>query len=166
MFDERRLIKIVEEQTETIEKLVEILDRLTKHERVNLVFTQNLNNTKSIIMLLSLNSNQSSVGLLGLIDSDTQAQVSATFANVSFSGSNPAAFSVTQDTTNPNQANVAGVAAGTGTISATADATYTDSTTGQSVTKTGLTVSVDVTVLAIVAGENVTLQLNFSTPTP
>lgn len=78
-------------------------------------------------MSLLLNSKQFSLGTLALIDSDTQGQVSASFANAAFSGDNDAAFTVAPDpSSNPNTVRVTGVAAGTGKVNATADATYTD----------------------------------------
>ncbi len=98
-----------------------------------------------------------------LIDSDTQGQVLASFANAAFSGDNDAAFTVAPDSSDPNTVKVTGVAAGTGKVNVTADATYTDANTGQQVTKT-VSASVDVTVTAVAAGENVELQVNFGAP--
>lgn len=114
-------------------------------------------------MSLTLSSKQFALGQLALIDSDTQAQVLATFANPVFAGDNDAAFTVAPDASDPNTARVTGVAAGTGNVTASADATYTDANTGQQVTQS-LKVAVDVTVTAVVAGENVALQLNFGAP--
>ena len=158
---EKELIRIIAIQTETIEMLLK--DEHKHHKKVHLAFTQNINNTKSIIMALSLNQGQFALGVLALIDSDTNNAVSATFANPVFTGSNDAAFTVAPDSSDPNTARVTAVAAGTGTVSASVDATYTDSVSGSPVTKS-LTVSVDVSVVAVSAGENVALQLNFGAP--
>lgn len=154
-----------------IERLVGIIDKLTKpsqHENVRLILTTILNNNNSIleIMALNLNVGQSSTDVLGLIDTDKNVPVVATFANVSFTSSDPTIFTTTQDPSNPNQSVDTAVAAGTANLVVTADASYTDANTGQAVTKTGLSVTVPMTVTAVVAGENVALTITQGTPTP
>lgn len=155
---ERELLKIISIETGIIEMLLK--DEHKHHRKVELVFTTLINNFKIRIMALQLNAGQFSLGTLALIDSDTNNAVAASFANPVFTGSNDAAFTVSPDSSDPNTARVTAVAAGTGSVSATTDVTYTDSVSGQPITKS-LSVSVDVTVVAITAGENVTLQLNF-----
>lgn len=134
------------------------------HQKVELVFTTFINNFKIRIMSLQLSSAQKSLGILDLIDKDTQNLVAATFDNIQFSGDNDAAFTVAPDPTNPNQCLVTGVAAGTGNVTGKTTVTYTDSVSNQPVTK-DLTVVVDVTVTAVTAGENVELRLTFGAPT-
>lgn len=153
------------EELEIIEKLVGIVDRLTqdKKERVRLVLTTILNNNKFIVMSITLNANQFSLDTLSLIDSDTNAAVAATFANQSFASSDPSIFTSTQDVTDPNSTKDVAVGAGTASLNISADVTYTDANTNQPVTKT-LTLVVDVTVVAVVAGENVALVLTQGAP--
>ena len=156
-------INIIEETVIVIEGQRWFHEHHKHHKKVQLVFTTIINNFKILIMSLQLSSKQFALGQLALIDSDTQGQVVASFANVVFTGDNDAAFTVAPDSSDPNTARVTGVAAGSGKVTATADATYTDANTQQQVTKS-LSVTVDVTVTAVVAGENVALQLNFGAP--
>lgn len=156
-------INVIEETVIVIEGQKWFHEHHKHHKKVELVLTTFINNSKLRIMSLQLSSKQFALGSLALIDSDTQAQVTATFANPQFTGDNDAAFTVAPDASDPNTARVTGVAAGTGNVTASADATYTDANTGQQVTKS-VSVVVAVTVIAVVAGENVELQLNFGAP--
>ncbi len=157
-------ITVIEETVIVIDGQIWFHEHHPKHrQKVQLVLTTLINNSNLRIMSLTLNSKQFSLGTLALIDSDTQGQVLASFANAAFSGDNDAAFTVAPDSSDPNTVKVTGVAAGTGKVNVTADATYTDANTGQQVTKT-VSASVDVTVTAVAAGENVELQVNFGAP--
>ena len=142
-------------------------DLIAQHEpqsqNVKLVLTTSFNNSTFIIMSLNLNANQFSLDALGLIDTDTNLPVAATFANNTFTSDNSAVFTTTQDAANPNQTKDVAVAPGVANLLATSDVTYTDSVTNQPVTKS-LKVSVVMTVAAIVAGENVALVINQGTP--
>lgn len=156
-------ITVIEETIIVIEGQKWFHEHHKHKQNVELALTTIINNFKLRIMSVQLSSKQFALGALALIDSDTQGQVSASFANSQFSGDNDAAFTVSPDASDPNTARVTGVAAGVGRVSGTTEVTYTDSNTQQSVTKT-LSVAVDVTVIAVTAGENVELQLNFSAP--
>lgn len=154
------------EELEIIEHLVKIIERLTQpqKQRTRLVLQTILqNNTIVQIMSLKLNANQFSLDVLSLIDSDTGAAVAATFANQKYESSDPNVFTSVQDATDPNTTKDTAVGAGTANLNVSADATYTDANTGQSVTKS-LSLVVDVTVIAIVAGENVSLVLTQGAP--
>jgi hypothetical protein len=171
--EERRLVHIIHDLirnnsnlVHTNLQLVSIVDRLTNPQSsgVQLVLTSSINNSNYKIMSLTLASNQLANGRIALVDKDTQAKIDATFANVSFAGTNDAAFTVTQDPNDPNAVQVKGVAEGSGQVTGTADATYTDANTGQSVTTT-VNVTVDVSVTPVAPQpQNVELQLNFDAP--
>jgi hypothetical protein len=125
-----------------------------------LVIYQVVNNKKSQIMSLTLVSNQKVAGVLGLVDVVTGNPVTASFANVSATSDTPAAFTVSVDSS--NNIDVVGVAAGSGTITVQADASYTDST-GAAKTET-LTVTVDVVISAVIVADKVALTVTFGTP--
>lgn len=148
---------------DTIERLVKIVDRLTKPKPVHLVLTENSNNTKSIIMSLSIVSNQFSLGTLELIDSNSLSHIDASFSNQSFSSSDDAIFTASQDGTDPSTVKASGVSAGEATLNYSATTTYTDANTGQSVTK-DLSGTTPVTVTAVVTEQGVSLVVNFGEP--
>jgi hypothetical protein len=133
-------------------------------EHVKLVINSSTNkNSKN--MAIQLDQGSFSLDSLGLVDTDLGTPVSATFANVSFASSDETVFTTAPDPNNPSGTIDTAVAPGTANLTATADATYTDSKTGKSVTQTGLTVTVPVIVNAVVAGENVALTIIQGTPT-
>lgn len=115
-------------------------------------------------MSLSLSANQFSIGTLGLIDSDDQSSVNATFSNQVFVGGNDAAYTVKQDDVDPNTVKVSGVAEGSGQLKFTAHASYTDRN-GQQKEK-DLEGVIDVAVSAVVVDQNVSLVVNFGSPQP
>lgn len=133
-----------------------------RKQKVQLILTTLINNFKLKIMSVQLASNQFAIGIPALIDSDTTNPISATFSNPSFSSTNESVFGVTQDASDPNSPRVTGVAAGTGQLNVNYTVSYTDGNTGQPVTQS-LSLSIDVTVTEV-AGENVTLQVNFGAP--
>lgn len=112
-------------------------------------------------MALTINANELVVGTLGLVDHATGNPITATFTNISFSGSDNTLFTVTQSTTDLTSVTVTGVAAGTGTLTATADATYVDPANGNSVT---VTKSVVIGVTISPAGTVADLVVNFGAP--
>lgn len=138
------------------------------HQNVKLVFQTTFNNNfKFTFMALQLNVGFFSVDQLALIDTDTNGQVAATFANIQpFTSDNPAVLSTTADPDNPSDPSKcknSAIAAGTANVLGQADVTYTDSKTNQKVTKT-LSLKIPYTVIAVVAGENVALTLIQGTP--
>lgn len=147
------------------EKLFNLLEkcRQQQKEKVNLVIiSSKYKNQKT--MAISLDQGQFSLDSLGLVDTDSGLPVSATFANVVFASSDSTIFTTAPDPANPNGTIDTAVAPGTASLTATADASYTDSKTGKTVTQTGLTISVPVIVNAVVAGENVALTIIQGTP--
>ncbi len=133
-------------------------------QKVQLALTTLINNFNFRIMDLNLATNQFALGQLGLIDTDTQQAVSASFANAVFTSSDPAIFTASPDSSDPNTCRASGVAAGSANLAASADVTYTDSKTGQPVTK-NLTVNVTVVVAAVQpSAENVGLTITFGAP--
>lgn len=158
--NEERELKIIDKLTGIIAGL---LKEKNERERVRLILTTTFNNNQFIIMAINLNSNQFSVDVLSLIDSDNGNAVAASFSNVSFSSSDTGVFTTEQDTSNPNQTTDRAVSAGNASLNISATVSYTDANTGQPVTK-DLTLVVPVTVTAIVAGENVELVLTQGTP--
>lgn len=108
-------------------------------------------------MSLSIAANQKAPIIVGLIDSDTLQPVTATFTNTTNTSDNGAIFTVDA------AGNLVGVSAGSANLLTQCDATYTDSKTQQSVTKT-LNLTTPIDVQAVVTGENVTLVVSLGTP--
>jgi hypothetical protein len=137
-------------------------------QNVKLVLQTTINQYKITFMALQLTQGFFSLDQLALIDTDTNAQVQATFANTQpFASDNPAVLTSTPDPSSPSDLNKVkntAVAGGTANVTTTTDATYTDSVSKQSVTKT-LKLSIPYSVIAVVAGENVALTLIQGTPT-
>lgn len=161
--ERNELEKLLEEEIQEVKRLTNIIRELTERNKhsYRLVLTKNINNSNFIIMSLSLAANQSSIGQLSIVDNTSGAVVAATFANVQANVSDATLFSAVVNS--DNSITVSGVAAGSGTLSIQADASYTDGNTGLATTQT-LTESVDVTVSAVISPEGVTLQVTFSTP--
>lgn len=148
------------EELEIIEKLIRIIDKLTNkppHQKVKQVLINILNNSKFIVMSVSIASNQKAAIILSLVDADTLQPVTATFTGESETSDNPAA--ATADTIN----GIVGVAPGTGNITSVATWTYTDSNTGQPVT-VQLTTITPFEVTAVVTAEKVSQVVTFGTP--
>jgi hypothetical protein len=178
MFSEKQLLDILQQQGHSVNHLIGIVDRLShehhhqhphEHQNVKLVFSTNINsNFKVTFMALQLTQGFFSLDQLALIDTDTNGQVAATFANVQpFASDNPAVLTTVPDPSipsDPTKCKNTAVAGGTANVTGQADATYTDSKSGQPVTKT-LKLSIPYAVVAVVAGENVALTLIQGTPT-
>lgn len=150
-------IKICQDKDTTIAHLSAAIDRLTrshegKHQRVKQVLFTNFNNNKFITMALTLATNQSAPIVLGLVDADTLAPITATFTGETETSDNTAVA-----TTDPVlglvavQSNLAG---GSGNLTSVATWTYTDKNTSQPVTVT-LTTVTPFTVTVVVTAERV-----------
>lgn len=100
---------------------------------------------------------------LGLVDHDTQAAITATFANIVMTSSDPTIFTVDSDVDTDGTMDVVGVAVGTATLTVSADVSYNDSKTGLDVTA-NKTVDVPVTITA--SPESADLVVTFSAPKP
>jgi hypothetical protein len=156
---EKTELEIIKIQAETIDRLTH--EHCEPH-KVALVL--NLYNTKSTlrIMALSLASNQIVIGTLGLTDTTNPATVvTGTFAGTTATSDTPAAFTALVDAN--GNVDVTGVAAGTGNLTVTTTAAYTDSTgAAQSVS---LSLTVAVTVTAVVVADSVALSITFGNAT-
>lgn len=132
-----------------------------KH-KYHLIFTTTniLNKSKFIIMDLNLVSNQKVAGTLGLLDSTTNTPVSASFSGVTATSDTPAAFTASVDA--DNNIDVVGVAAGSGVLTISAVAAYTDSTNAPA-TQT-LTTTVNVIISAVIVADQVVLTVTFGSP--
>jgi hypothetical protein len=116
---------------------------------------------KHPIMSLTLVANQKVAGVLGLVDQVTNNPVTAVFSNVTASSDTQAAFTASVDSS--NNIDVVGVAAGAGNVDISATVAYTDSTgAAQSVT---LTLTVPVTITAVITADAVELVVTWGTPT-
>jgi hypothetical protein len=140
-----------------------------KRRRVSLIFTTTVNNIYQIkIQSLKMNLLIKTFvdAVLGLVDHDTNAPITATFANTTYASDNPAVFTCNTDVNADGTLDVVGVAAGNANLHVETDATYTDGNTNQSVT-VHLSKDIPMTVTAP-AGENVDLTVNFTAaqPTP
>ena len=112
-------------------------------------------------MAAQLNLDELLTGTLGVVNHATQEAISATFANVSASSSDTSIFTVTL---NPdNTLVVDGLAVGSGTLTVTADATYSDPASGITVTHNK---SVTVAVTISPAETATDLVVTFGTPVP
>lgn len=163
---EKDEFKIIYRLLENESRLLKIVEELLPHEshkhKVRLVLNQKLNNNSIFqIMALTLVSNQQVAGTLGLVDQVTNLPVSGTFAGTSAASDTAAAFTASVDAS--GSVVVAGVAAGTGNLSVSTTATYTDST-GAAQTAP-LAVTIPVTITAVVTADAVSLVVNFGTPT-
>lgn len=113
-------------------------------------------------MAAQLNLNELLTGTLGIVNHATGEAISATFANVTATSSDTTIFAVTL---NPdNSLVVDGVALGTGTLTVTTDATYTDPDPAVGLVTVNKTVAISV---AISPAQTATdLVVNFGTPVP
>ena len=78
---------------------------------------------------------QTNGGVIKLFDDVTNNQIAAAFANTSIDNSNPE-FANLEVHSSLNSFNASGVMVGTGSMTVTADVTYTDAGNGQTYTQT------------------------------
>jgi hypothetical protein len=161
----QELLEIIKQMEGNEKRLLRMLEECEKphSENVKLVLYSS-SNKNQITMALQLDQGSFSLDTIGLQDLDLGTPVSATFANTTFTSSDPTIFTTTADPTNPNQTNDTAVAPGTASLLIQTDATYVDSKKSISVTKT-LTLTVPVLIAAVVAGENVGLVFIQGAPT-
>jgi len=115
---------------------------------------------------MDLNVKEFVDSILALEDTDTKAAINATFANIVLASSDPSIFTCDTDVNADGTLDITGIAEGTATLTVTADATYTDSNTGQSVTASK-SATIGVTVHAPLPGaENTDMVVTFSAPQP
>lgn len=151
---------------EVIRELIEVIKQLGKelkeerryHPRVRMVLTQIVNNSKTIIMSLTLASNQKAPLQLALVDGVTlQPIIGATFTGETETMDNPAIATI--DASN----NLVGVSVGSANLQSVATWTYTDTTTQLPITVT-LTVVTPVVVTSVVGPEGVQMVVTIGTP--
>lgn len=130
--------------------------------KVELVLTTLINNFKIKVMSVELAANQKVLGALGLQDSVTGNPVTATFSNVQATSDTPAAFTASVDAN--NNIIVTGVAAGAGKVNISATASFTNSLNQPATAN--LSLSVDVTIDAVVVADNVVLVITWGAPQP
>jgi hypothetical protein len=134
VLQERRMQR---EEISAINKLATVIDRLTKERETEcyrkpiFVLSTIIDNQTFIIMAdikLTLGATNKN-GLFTLIDSVTGAVIAATFSNQAVgANSNPTSATFALDPANLNSAIPTPLAAGTGTIGFSTNATYVDST--------------------------------------
>lgn len=144
-----------------ITDLIRVINNLTQDNhvpKVRMVLIQTVNNQNSIIMSLTLASNQKAPLQLALIDGVTLQPISgAIFTGESETIDNPAIATI--DASN----NLVGVSAGTANLQSVATWSYTDATTQLPVTVT-LTVVTPVVVTSVVSNEGVKMVVTIGTP--
>lgn len=165
MSDREIIGSLLESNLSLIEVVTDLIKKNRGHQNVRLVFSTTINNFKITFMALQLTQGTFSLDQLALIDTDTNAPVQATFANIQpFASDNPSVLTTTADPAgDASKCLNTALAAGTANVLGRADVTYTDSVSKQPVTKT-LVLSIPYVVLAVTAGENVALTLIQGTP--
>ena len=123
-------------ELQIIAQLVRIVDRLTDRSfKPTFALTIILNNQSFIMANINLALGTPKTGIFTLLDSNSNPITGVTFSNQAIgTNSNPEFASFALDGGNPNNSIATPLAAGSGTIVITTDATYTDSQTGQQVT--------------------------------
>lgn len=120
------------------------------------------NNKTYLLMALTIQTNQFSLGSLGLIDSDSLEAVSASFSNVAFASSDESIFIVSPVDGDESSVKVSGVNKGEAALKYKATATYTDKF-GNQKTK-DFAGDTPVSVIAVQEEQNVSLVVNFGDP--
>lgn len=139
-----------------IEVLSQTLLNLTKKKPDNATFDVIFNNNKNLKIMsdVSLVLGTPKTGVFQMTDNKTGLAITtAVFANqAAGANSNPGAATFAIDPANPNSPVATPVAAGTGTIVFTTDATWTDPGDGSSQSRTGLSVTKNFSVIASADG--------------
>jgi len=141
------------------------IEKRKKHKhRTQLIFTTIINNYKIKILAMTLNTKEFVDSVLALEDSDTKQSISATFANIVLTSSDPSIFTADTDVNADGTIDIVGVSTGLASLNVKADATYTDSNTGKEVTASK-EANIDITVSEPAPGaENTDLVVSFSDP--
>jgi hypothetical protein len=160
-----KLQKAIKSQNKEIEELEALIKRKRKP---TLIFTTIINNKQikilKIMPTLDLKTFVDTV--LALEDTDTKAPITATFANIAMTSSDTSIFTADSDVNADGTVDIVGVAAGTATLTVTADASYTDGNTGKAVTA-NKSATIDVTVSEPLPGdENTDMIVSFGAPSP
>jgi len=122
--------------------------------------TSKSNNSILRIMSLSIAANQEAVGVLSLLDDETQQPVTATFANTAAVSDTPSVLTAAIDSN--GNVDATAVAAGSGNLTVTTTATYTNSLGNQMVTQESTVIPF--TVTPVVTADQVSLVVTFGAP--
>jgi len=152
-----KLLSIIEWQAEMLKKCRD------KSHKVHLAITTIINNSKFIIMSVTLDSSQKVDGVLALIDDTTLQPVPATFSG-STAVSDNAAVCTAAINDDGSGLEVTAVAAGTANVVVTATAAFTNSL-GQPASGS-VSSTISVTVTAVVVADGVHLEITFGAPQP
>jgi len=157
------LNKKSKEEINIIYSLLDIIERLLSGEpspvperKLRLVLLARFNNQTFIVMSLSIATNQSAPIIPGLIDDETNLQVTATFAGTTNTVDDPTLASIDAN------GNLVGIAAGSGNLTTKTNGTYTD-TLGNQQTAT-FTTTTPFTITAVVVADKVSLVVTLGTP--
>lgn len=161
---EKELGELEREESEILERLYHLSHPKKKY---SLIFTTIINKKQiKILSIMDLNTQEFVDSILALEDTDTKSPIDATFANIVLTSSDPSIFTCDTDVNADGTLDITGVSEGTATLTVTADATYIDGNTKQSVTA-NKSATIDVTVHAPLPGaENTDMVVTFSAPTP
>lgn len=153
------LAKIIHDQNK---ELIRCCNKKCPPNPVHLVLTISYQKSKFIIMSLQIAANQFAVGALQLIDSVTQAPVTATFTGTTAVSDNDAV--ATASVNGDGTVTVTGVSAGTCNVTVSTVADFTNSLGAAS---TGsVSYIVPVTVDAVAVADGVELVVTFGAPQP
>jgi len=122
--------------------------------------TSKSNNSILRIMSLSIAANQEAVGVLSLLDDETQQPVTATFANTAAVSDTPSVLTASIDSN--GNVDATAVAAGSGNLTVATTATYTNSLGNQMVTQESTVIPF--TVTPVVTADQVSLVVTFGAP--
>lgn len=143
-----------------------ILLRNRKKFRTQLIFTTIINNFQIKIISMQLDKQKFVNTILTLVNSKTQEPVSAQFSNIVLTSSDTSIFTADTDVNNDAIIDVIGVEPGSGTLTVSADATFTDPNTNEEKT-VNETAEIQVTITEPPAGAiDTDLVVSFSEAQP
>jgi hypothetical protein len=161
--DLEQLVKdneILAEENIRLTGIIQTLLGKDRPHKVRLILISNDNKSILRIMSLSIAANQEAVGVLILLDDETQQPVTATFANTSAVSDTPSVLTAAIDSN--GNVDATAVAAGSGNLTVTTTATYTNSLGNQMVTQESTVIPF--TVTPVVTADQVSLVVTFGAP--
>ncbi len=134
-----------------------------KHKKTQtfLILTTFYNNYQIKIQTMKLKPNEFVDSILQLVDKAQNPVTGATFSNIVLTSSDEAVFTTNTDVNSDGQVDIVGVAIGTADLNVTCDVSYTDPSTGDSVS-TSKTATVNITVAASANPDDTTLVVSFT----
>ena len=109
--------------------------RKPSHQKTQLIFTAFINHYQIKILKMQLEKQSFADTILKIVDHATGDPIDATFDNVVLESSDEAIFTCNTDVNNDGKVDVVGVSVGDANLKVTADATYVDANTKETVTK-------------------------------